>query len=73
MATTTNRLAGRTITLAVRKGTTKEHIQTTLESIYRLSGCLTCGLLGFDVILHGGDPELAGQIHAPESINVSVR
>ncbi|HUP60279.1 MAG TPA: hypothetical protein VNA69_07655 [Thermoanaerobaculia bacterium] len=42
-----------------------------LKEIYKLSGCLTCGLLGFDIHIHGGDPDpFFGDV---EGFNVNVR
>ena len=58
MATTTkaSKLAGRKVRVFVNREVKAETINRTLERIYRLSGCLACGLLGYDILIHGGDP-----------------
>ena len=58
MATSSSRgkLAGRKVHVFVNKGIKADTLNQTLDRIYRLSGCLGCGLLGYDIILHGGDP-----------------
>lgn len=67
-------LKGKTVTIGVGRGVTKKHIDETLDSIYRIHGCLACGLLGIDLHFNGGgDPELAGQIHAGEGVTVTVQ
>ena len=50
MATTkaTNRVS---LSIQLRKNVKKEQINSLLERIYRLSGCLACGLNGFDLHL----------------------
>ncbi len=71
MATTTNRLRGKTVTLAAGRKITPKNIDLALKEIYRLSGCLACGLLGFDIRILGGDPDpLFGDV---EGFNVNVR
>jgi hypothetical protein len=58
MATSKSKIAGRTVRLVSGgRGVTKDQVQNAFEQIYRLNGCLGCGLLGIDVIVHGGDPE----------------
>jgi hypothetical protein len=49
MATTKNALAGKSITLTFHEGVKASEIQATLEKIYKESGCLACGLVGFDL------------------------
>jgi hypothetical protein len=39
------------VSIRLKKNVTKKQIDTMLERIYRLSGCLTCGLNGFDLQL----------------------
>jgi hypothetical protein len=71
-----SRLAGKTVRLAAVPGrggvgVTPDQVHKAFESIFKLNGCLSCGLLGIDVIIHGGDPEpLLGNV---EGFNASVR
>jgi len=61
MATTkaTSKISGKTVRLAAsgRTPVKKEQVHEALEQIFKLNGCLGCGLLGIDIIIHGGDPE----------------
>ena len=61
MATTRarSRLAGKTVTLVANPGgkITREQVHEAFDQIFRLHGCLGCGLLGIDILVHGGDPE----------------
>jgi len=50
----------RSVRLTLKPDVSSEQLGKVLAEIYRLSGCLACGIRGIDVILHGGDPELAG-------------
>jgi hypothetical protein len=46
-------------------------IHATLDQIFKLHGCLACGLLGIDIHINGPDPApFAG---GAEGINVSQR
>jgi len=61
MATTktTSRIAGKTVTLVASAGAkiTPDIVHAAFERIFRLNGCLACGLLGIDIHVHGGDPD----------------
>jgi len=61
MATTkaASKISGKTVRLAAsgRTPVKKEQVHEALEQIFKLNGCLGCGLLGIDIIIHGGDPE----------------
>lgn len=61
MATTkaVSKISGKTVRLAVpgRTPVKKEQVHEALEQIFKLNGCLGCGLLGIDILIHGGDPE----------------
>ncbi len=61
MATTkaASKISGRTVTLTAsgRTPLKKEQVHDALEQIFKLNGCLACGLIGIDIIIHGGDPE----------------
>lgn len=62
MATTTkpsSKIAGKTVTLVAAKGAkiTPDTVHAAFEKIFRLNGCLACGLLGIDIHVHGGDPD----------------
>lgn len=50
---TTKATRKRRVTASLAPKTTKEDISNFMESIYKLSGCLRCGLLGFDVNIAG--------------------
>ncbi len=39
------------LTIQLRKNIKKDQVNALLERIYRLSGCLACGLIGFDLQL----------------------
>ncbi len=55
----TSRLSGKAVTLSANPGAkiTPDVVHAAFEQIFRLNGCLACGLLGIDVIIHGGDPD----------------
>jgi hypothetical protein len=36
---------------------TREQVIGAIDAMFRLSGCLACGLRGIDLTLMGGDPE----------------
>jgi hypothetical protein len=59
MATSKSKIAGKTVRLAANRGgkVTADQVHAAFEQIFRLNGCLGCGLLGIDVIIHGGDPD----------------
>jgi hypothetical protein len=38
---------------------TKAQIFAALDTVFRVHGCLTCGLRGIDLTILGGDPEFA--------------
>lgn len=54
-----SKIPGKAVTLVATKGSkiTPDVVHAAFERIYRLNGCLACGLLGIDVIIHGGDPD----------------
>jgi hypothetical protein len=35
---------------------TRDQVIATMEAVFRVSGCLTCGIRGIDLNLLGGDP-----------------
>jgi len=49
---------GNVVEVNVRPDITREQVHEALDRILTLSGCLACGLLGFDVHILGGDPEI---------------
>ena len=51
-------LTRRGVRLTFKHDVSNAQIGKALEEIYRLTGCLTCGIRGIDLILHGGDPEV---------------
>ena len=53
-----NLFVQRNVRLSLKPDITSEQVSKTLAEIYRLSGCLACGIRGIDVVLHGGDPEI---------------
>ena len=62
----------RRVTASLAPKTTREDINNFMESIYKLSGCLRCGLLGFDVNIAGPviNPVIKDTLGSP---NVHVR
>jgi hypothetical protein len=62
----------RRITLAIRRGAKPEQIHRTLDQIFKLSGCLACGLLGFDLHFYGVDPAVEHQLELPEGGPISA-
>ena len=59
MATTTkSKLNGKLVRLNPRPGTTidAKSVHAALDQIFRLNGCLACGLLGIDIHINGPDP-----------------
>lgn len=78
MATSTrptpSKIAGKTVTLAAGRGSkiTPEVVHAAFEKIFRLNGCLACGLIGIDIHVLGGDPDpfLGGEI---EGFTGSIR
>ena len=73
MATTKSQLTGRVVRLSAPGRTPLEakDIHATLDQIFRLHGCLGCGLIGIDIHINGPDP--APFKGAAEGINVNVR
>lgn len=62
---TPSKITGRAVTLTASPGAkiTPEIVHAALEKIFRLNGCLACGLIGIDLHIHGGDPDpLLGDI-----------
>ena len=63
MATSTkssaSKIAGRSVTLVANRGSkiTPDLVHAAFEKIFRLNGCLACGLIGLDIHIHGGDPD----------------
>ncbi|HJW93513.1 MAG TPA: hypothetical protein VJ901_07840 [Thermoanaerobaculia bacterium] len=61
MATTkaASKIAGKTVRLSApgRTPVKADQVHAAMEQIFKLNGCLGCGLIGIDVIIHGGDPE----------------
>lgn len=53
-----NAFAKRALRVSLKHDANADHIAKALAEIYRLSGCVACGIRGIDVILHGGDPEI---------------
>jgi hypothetical protein len=46
-----------------------KQVHAALDSIFRLSGCLGCGLIGYDIHINGPDPDPLDI----EGFNVDVR
>jgi hypothetical protein len=68
-----SKIAGKTVTLSAGRGSkiTPKQVHDAFDQIFRLNGCLGCGLLGIDVIVHGGDPDpLLGGV---EGFDATVR
>ena len=58
----TAKAQSRRVTLVANRGIkiTPKEVHAALEKIFRLNGCLGCGLIGLDIIIHGGDPDPFG-------------
>jgi hypothetical protein len=50
-------LSGKTVRLGFGPSVTPESIHKALETLFEISGCLACGLLGFDIHFHGVNPD----------------
>jgi hypothetical protein len=50
-------LSGKTVQLGFGPGVTRESIHVALDTLFAISGCLACGLLGFDAHLYGVNPD----------------
>jgi hypothetical protein len=60
------------VTVNVSHTAKPENIGKLLDELYKLSGCVPCGILGWDIILHGGDPEVSG-LTAPDITGITVQ
>ena len=47
------------VQLQFRPEVTKEEVHAAIDNVFGRYGCVTCGLRGIDLQLHGGDPEVA--------------
>jgi hypothetical protein len=71
-----SKISGKTVRLSAvpghgGAGITADQVYKAMESIFRLNGCLSCGLLGIDILIHGGDPDpLLGDM---AGFNASIR
>lgn len=54
MATVTKKPQIERLSIQLRKDIKRDQVDQLLERIYRLNGCLTCGLNGFDIELLAG-------------------
>jgi hypothetical protein len=50
-------LPNRNIHVQFKPEVTRDQVLAAVEEVFRISGCLACGLRGIDVALLGGDPE----------------
>jgi hypothetical protein len=66
-------LTRRGVRLTFKHDVNNAQIGKALEEIYRLTGCLTCGIRGIDLILHGGDPEIDVLGKLPGVVNAGVQ
>jgi hypothetical protein len=59
MATAKSRLNGNLVRLTASPGSkiTAPQVHAALEQIFKLNGCLACGLLGIDIHINGPDPD----------------
>lgn len=71
MATTAQRATRRKVTIAVGPKTTKAEIDRLFERLYKLSGCLKCGLGGFDIDFAG--PVVNPELGDFENLSVDIR
>ncbi len=52
-AATAKSFQGSIVSIGIRKGVKAESLHKALDEIFRLSGCTSCGLNGFDLHFHG--------------------
>ena len=59
MATSSTKSKVSKVTLVANRGSkiTPKEVHAAFDQIFRLNGCLGCGLIGIDIIIHGGDPD----------------
>ena len=59
MATTTSKLKGNLVRLSASPGSKLQakQVHEAIDQIFRLNGCLACGLLGIDLHINGPDPD----------------
>ena len=59
MATKGSKLNGNLVRLTSNPGAkiTAKQVHAAMDQIFRLNGCLACGLLGIDIHINGPDPE----------------
>ena len=59
MATATRKLKGNLVRLNPPPGVklAARDVHAALDQIFRLNGCLACGLLGIDIHINGPDPD----------------
>jgi len=62
----------RRISLTIRRDAKPEQIHRTLDQIFKLSGCLACGLLGFDLHFYGVDPAIEHQLEIPAGAGIAA-
>jgi hypothetical protein len=48
--------AARKLQVQFKHDVTREQVLAVVESVFRISGCVACGIRGIDLILQGGDP-----------------
>ena len=71
-----SKISGRTVRFAAASGrggagVPLEQLHKAIERAVTLNGCPSCGLLGIDILIHGGDPDpILGNV---EGFNASVR
>lgn len=61
-AVVTPQVKGGTVEIHLANDVKLETLRSIVETIPRISGCTTCGLVGIDLILRGGDPVELGAI-----------
>ena len=59
MATATRKLKGNLVRLAApgKSPLAAKQVHEAIDQIFRLNGCLACGLLGIDIHINGPDPD----------------
>ena len=71
MATSRSKLNGNLVRLSTSPGSkiTAKQVHAAMDQIFRLNGCLACGLLGIDIHINGPDPDPLDV----EGFNASIR
>ncbi len=63
----------RSVQVQFKHDVTSKQVMATLEEVFRMTGCMTCGIRGIDLNLLGGDPEMGQLAQLPGIAGVVAR